>query len=135
FAWSFSSCPQYAANQKNYWKQIACALKKQNNLCQDPKAVLKSKECKKGPKKAHLSFSSSSLIESASGKEKVIHPGKKPSRPSNATAEVKQDAETSSKECVEDESVDQKKVAEEYCGESWGSLCAFFFSMVQDKKC
>ncbi|XP_078526654.1 fibroblast growth factor-binding protein 1-like [Lissotriton helveticus] len=122
FAGSPSSCPQYAANQKNYWKQIACALKKQKNLCQDPKAVLKSKECKKGPKEAHLSLSSSSLIEAASGKEKVIHPGEA-------------DAETSSKECVEDESVDQKKVAEEYCGESWGSLCAFFFSMVQDKKC
>lgn len=136
FAGSPSSCPQYAANQKNYWKQIARALKKQKTLCQDPKAVLKSKECKKGPKEAHLSLSSSSLVEAAPGKEKIIHPGKKPSRPSNATAEVKPDAGTSSKDCVEDEeSVDQKKVAEEYCGESWSSLCAFFFSMVQNKKC
>ncbi|KAJ1214268.1 hypothetical protein NDU88_001892 [Pleurodeles waltl] len=136
FAGTPSSCPQYAANQKNYWKQIARALKKQKNLCQDPKAVLKSKECKKGPKEAHLSLLSSSLAEAAPGEQKKNNSGKKSPHPSPTTAEVNPDAGTSSKECVEDvEGVDQKKVAEEYCGESWSSLCTFFFSMLQNKKC
>ncbi|XP_069488032.1 fibroblast growth factor-binding protein 1 [Ambystoma mexicanum] len=133
FAGNPSACPEYTANQKHYWKQISRALKKQKNICQDPKAMLKSKECKKAPKEAHLSI----LPEAGPAKEaKKGHHGKKHSPPESPTNESKPAAGEGGKECVEDvEAIDQRKVAEEYCGESWSSFCTFFFSMLQNKKC
>ncbi|MEE6462441.1 hypothetical protein FKM82_001596 [Ascaphus truei] len=125
-----SSCPKYAANQKSYWKQITRAVKKQKNICQDPKAVLKSKECKKGPQAAHLSYISSSLL---AAEEKGTNYGEV-SHSANPTA--KANLIEPNKECVEDvDTPDKKRVAQEYCGETWSSFCNFFFSMVQSKRC
>ncbi|XP_053314282.1 fibroblast growth factor-binding protein 1 [Spea bombifrons] len=126
FAGNPSSCPKYAENQKSYWKQIARALRKQKNICQDPKAVLKSKDCKKGPQEAHMRYIISSMIvpEDKGNSQRDVNPPK----PGTVT-EAK-------KECLEDEdTAEKKRIAEEYCGSSWSSLCNFFLSMVQSKSC
>lgn len=127
-----STCPQYAANQKSYWKQVSRSLKKQKQICQDPKSVLKSKVCRKGPQSAHLKLTHSSLVASVgSAKENTVHV----QTPAAASVTEKK-LEHSSQDCVEDvDYIDQKKVAEEYCPESLLSLCNFFITMVQDKKC
>ncbi|XP_013915473.1 PREDICTED: fibroblast growth factor-binding protein 1-like [Thamnophis sirtalis] len=114
FSGSPSTCPQYAEKQKVFWKEITRSLKKQKNLCKDPKTLLKSKVCKAGPPTAHLRL----LMDA------------KPETP------IPKQPEKESSDCVEDiDYVDQKKVAEEYCSETWQNLCYFIISMVQDKKC
>ncbi|KAM3938462.1 fibroblast growth factor-binding protein 1 [Leptodactylus fuscus] len=119
-----TACPKYAANQKNYWKQITRALKKQKNICQDQKAVLKSKECKKGPAEAHLTY--------------ILPTVPVPNRGHNVQEQpnpTKVDVAEENKDCVEDEDIlERRRLAKEYCGE-WSSFCSFFFSMVQDKTC
>ncbi|XP_018426664.1 PREDICTED: fibroblast growth factor-binding protein 1 [Nanorana parkeri] len=120
-----SACPTYAANEKSYWKQITRALRKQKNICQDQKAVLKSKECKKGPPEAHLSYIVSSVPTTRTKHHTQGQPKPTP----------KPDINTE-KDCVEDPDVlERQKMAKEYCGDSWHSLCSIFFSMVQSKSC
>ncbi|XP_066429354.1 fibroblast growth factor-binding protein 1 isoform X1 [Eleutherodactylus coqui] len=119
-----TGCPNYAANQKSYWKQITRALKKKN-ICQDQKAVLKSKECKNGPPEAHLRYLPSNVPVPNHGSK--IHEQPKPTTKVNITEP--------NKDCEKDTDVEREKLAKEYCGGSWSSLCSFFFSMVQDKSC
>ncbi|NXN10691.1 FGFP1 protein, partial [Indicator maculatus] len=129
------SCAQYAANQKSFWRQVSRSLKKQKQICQDPKSVLKSKVCKKGPQSAHLRLTHSSLLTSSGpAKGNTIHHAEEVIQtPALASAQV---LEHSPKDCVEDiDYIDQKKVAEQYCPESLLSLCNFFITMIQDKKC
>ncbi|NXT85499.1 FGFP1 protein, partial [Zapornia atra] len=127
-----STCPQYAANQKSYWKQISRSLKKQKQICQDPKTVLKSKVCRKGPRSAHLKLTSSSLLTSLGPvKGNMVHV----QTPAAASVTEKK-PEHNPQDCVEDvDYIDQKKVAQEYCPESLLSFCNFFITMVQDKRC
>lgn len=137
FSGNPSTCPQFAANQKPYWKQISRSLKKQKNICQDPKGILKSKVCKKGPQSAHLTLTSSSLVTlQDSINDKTTHQGKAITQTSaSATTPENQPGKISS-DCVEDiDYINQQKVAEEYCSETWISWCNFFISMIQDKKC
>lgn len=102
-----TACPDYASNVKQYWKQIARALKKQKVLCKDPKALVKAGMCRRAPKVAHFKLSDT--------------PSKHPdsSTPSPASS--------GGKSCTDY----QKQRAEEYCSTSWSSLCTLFFSMVQ----
>ncbi|XP_039182473.1 fibroblast growth factor-binding protein 1 [Crotalus tigris] len=114
FSGSPSTCPQYTENQKVFWKEITRSLKKQKNLCKDPKAVLKSKVCKIGPPTAHLRLVMDTKPEIPTPKQ----------------------PEKESSDCVEDiDYVDQRKVAEENCSEMWQNLCYFIISMIQNKKC
>lgn len=131
-----STCPHYAANQKSYWKQVSRSLKKQKQICQDPRSMLKSKICRKGPQSAHLKLTRSSLL-AAEGPAKE-HPAHHAAEDAQvpAASETGKQPEHSPPDCVEDvDYIDQKKVAEEYCPESLLSLCNFFITMVQDKKC
>ncbi|XP_025908194.1 fibroblast growth factor-binding protein 1 [Nothoprocta perdicaria] len=132
-----STCPQYAANQKSYWKQVSRSLKKQKQICQDPKSILKSKICRKGPQSAHLRLTSSSLLTSMDPvKEIATHHTKEGDKQTSTSAVTKKQPEKKLEDCVEDiDYIDQRKVAEEYCPESLLSLCNFFITMVQDKKC
>ncbi|XP_069832565.1 fibroblast growth factor-binding protein 1 [Dendropsophus ebraccatus] len=121
-----TTCPNYVANEKNYWKQITRALRKQKNICLDPKAVLKSKECKKGPAEAHLKY----LLPTVA----VLNPEHKEQEEPKPATNI--DTTEPTKECVEDPDVlEKRRLAKEYCGDSWGSLCTFFFSMVQGSSC
>ncbi|KFW12279.1 Fibroblast growth factor-binding protein 1, partial [Eurypyga helias] len=132
-----STCPQYAANQKSYWKQVSRSLKKQKQICQDPKSVLKSKVCRKGPRSAHLRLTHSSLLTSVGPAEgSTVHHAKEVAQTPAATSVTEKKPEHGPQDCVEDiDYIDQKKVAEEYCPESLLSFCNFFITMVQDKKC
>ncbi|XP_041131887.1 fibroblast growth factor-binding protein 1-like isoform X2 [Polyodon spathula] len=114
-----SACTQYASNSKSYWKQISRALKKQKNLCKDASSVLKADMCKKAPGDAHFTLSEHSL---STAKQNTP-----PTVPENAPAPA---VTPKGNNCTE--SIDQKKLAEEYCSGSWSSLCTFFISMVQD---
>ncbi|NXI44141.1 FGFP1 protein, partial [Galbula dea] len=132
-----STCAQYTANRKSYWKQVSRSLKKQKQICQDPKSVLKSKVCRKGPRSAHLKLTHSSLLTSAGpAKGNTIHHSKEVVQTPATASVAEKKLEDSPEDCVEDvDYIDQKKVAEEYCPESLISLCNFFITMVQDKKC
>ncbi|XP_068005325.1 fibroblast growth factor-binding protein 1 [Melanerpes formicivorus] len=132
-----STCAQYAANQRSFWKQVSRSLKKQKQLCQDPKSVLKSKVCKKGPQSAHLRLTHSSLLTSAGpAKGNTVHRAEEVVQTLAFASVTEKKLEHHPEDCVEDiDYVDQKKVAEEYCPESLLSLCNFFITMVQDKKC
>ncbi|NXX86533.1 FGFP1 protein, partial [Urocolius indicus] len=131
-----STCPQYTENQKSFWKQVSRSLKKQKQICQDHKSVLKSKVCRKGPRSAHLKLTQSSLLTSVSpAKGNTIDGGRQIVQSPTAVSVTEKKVE-SPQDCVEDvDYIDQRKVAEEYCPESLLSFCNFFITMVQDKKC
>lgn len=106
-----SVCPQYASNVKLYWKQIARALKKQKTLCQDSSALVKAGMCRRAARDAHF---------------RLHRPQRKaapPSTPRPAPGAVKS--------CQPQ----NQKLAEEYCNNSWSTVCTFFFTMVQDYDC
>ncbi|XP_036620976.1 fibroblast growth factor-binding protein 1 [Trichosurus vulpecula] len=131
YAGNPSSCPQFVGNEKAYWKQIGRALRKQKNLCADPKSVLKSRVCKKGAKEAHLKMVDSTIKRGKKDPQTPASTG----RPAALTIQSTGQQLTTQK-CVEDiEVINQRKMAEEYCGESWSSLCTFLLTMFQDKKC
>ncbi|NWI53381.1 FGFP1 protein, partial [Calyptomena viridis] len=132
-----SSCSQYAANQKSYWKQISRSLKKQKQICQEPQTVLKSKVCRKGPRSAHLRLTQSSLLPAVGpAKGNMMHHAQEVVQIPAATSVSEKNLEHSPQDCVEDiDYIDQKKVAEEYCPENLISFCNFFITMVQDKRC
>ncbi|XP_070613436.1 fibroblast growth factor-binding protein 1-like [Erythrolamprus reginae] len=114
FSGSPATCPRYAESQKIFWKEIIRSLKKQTNLCNNPKALLKSKVCKTGPLTAHFRLVMDAKTETPT-----------PQQPKKESSD-----------CVEDiDYVDQRKVAEEYCSDMWQNLCYFVISMIQDKKC
>ncbi|KAK2848831.1 hypothetical protein Q5P01_008665 [Channa striata] len=101
-------CPQYASNVKLYWKQIARALKKQKNLCQDSGELVRAGMCRGAARDAHFRLHNSQS-------ETYTSPP----------------APTPVKSCQHN----NKKLAEEYCNDSWSSFCTFFFTMVQDYDC
>ncbi|KAF3694187.1 Fibroblast growth factor-binding protein 1 [Channa argus] len=101
-------CPQYASNVKLYWKQIARALKRQKNLCQDSSKPVRAGMCRGAARDAHFRLRKSQ---------------RKPFTSSPAPTPVKS--------CQHN----NKKLAEEYCNDSWSSFCTLFFTMVQDYDC
>ncbi|XP_071398670.1 fibroblast growth factor-binding protein 1-like [Centroberyx affinis] len=100
-----AACPQYASNPRLYWKQIGRALKKQRKLCRDGGAAVRAGVCRKAPGDAHFRMAAP------------------PPSPNSRPATVKA--------CKPD----NKKLAEEYCSDSWSSFCTFFFVMVQNDDC
>uniref|UniRef100_A0A3B4ZJ36 Fibroblast growth factor binding protein 1b n=1 Tax=Stegastes partitus TaxID=144197 RepID=A0A3B4ZJ36_9TELE len=105
-------CPQYASNVKLYWKQIARALRKQKNLCQNNNALVKAGICKRAAADAHFRLR-------VSQKKKTAPPYIAPFAPKTV------------KSCQPG----NKKLAKEYCNDAWSSFCTFFFTMVQDYDC
>ncbi|KAM6999713.1 fibroblast growth factor-binding protein 1 [Tautogolabrus adspersus] len=104
-------CPQYASNAKLYWKQIARALKKQKNLCQDSAALVKAGMCRGADRGANFRLRDTQTNTDP------------PPSPQPAPGAVKS--------CQSE----NMKLAEEYCNRSWSSFCTFFFTMVQDNDC
>ena len=126
-----TTCAPYASNVKAYWKQIARALKKQKNICQDAAALVKAGMCKKAPKDAHFK-----LMISEPPTPTVVQP-EQPEQPEQTQQpEQPEDTRPTSadiKMCTD--KTDGKKLAEEYCSGSWVALCNFFFTMVQNEDC
>lgn len=134
-----------------YWKQMARALRKQKNLCGDFRGALKTKVCRKQFPESNLKLVNSTLIGDVKPrKESRERPQRERVKikgtPSVETGKAQEDAHTSpavsqatptkGPECVEDrDMVNQRKIALEFCGETWSSLCTFFLTMIQDRSC
>lgn len=138
-------------SEKAYWKQVARTLRKQKNICGDSKNILKAKVCKKNFPESNLKMAGSTVLEN-------IKPTKVESKPSStehpkikgasskephkakedsfSTPAVTKMVTTRDSECLDDPDVDmQRKMALEFCGESWSSLCTFFLNMFQATSC
>ncbi|XP_007948273.1 fibroblast growth factor-binding protein 1 [Orycteropus afer afer] len=151
FAGNPHSCPEFASKKRVYWRQIGRDLVRQTNICEDSKTVLKTKLCRKKFPEAHLKMVNSTLIKNKhspgkSGQSPVVTEAKKlttttPPKPTlvKATAPAgarQQNTGISGPECEQDPDLQyQRKLAEDYCGESWGTFCKFFLAMFQDKPC
>lgn len=105
-------CPGYRSNPKGFWKQVSRAFKKlQSKVCYDVRALVRTGMCKGAPRGAHFKLDIGSSVASAqSGEEKT------PSSPPEPSACAAQ----------------SRRKAEERCSSSWVSLCALFFSMVEN---
>lgn len=104
-------CKPYTTNVKLYWKQIARALRKQKDLCQDNNALVKAGMCRKAPREAHFRFRKTERKASPRLSLTPVPLAVKSCQRAN------------------------KKLAEEYCSHSWSSVCTFFFTMVKDYDC
>lgn len=106
-----SVCPQYSTKAELYWKQIARALRKHQSLCQESNRPIKAALCRSAARDAHF---------------RLIRVQKKTTPPPPTQPQL-QAVIT----CLDD----NMKRAEEYCSDSWSSVCLFFFTMVQDYDC
>lgn len=140
-----------ASNKKSvYWKQIGRSLRSQKVICGDSKSVLKTRVCRKKFPESNLKLTNSTLIRKKPSQESVelspreqsmvnevslMEPNKFKENTLSGPAESKT-MDSNDPECVEDpDMMNQKKVALDYCGESWGSFCKFFITMVQGDSC
>lgn len=105
-------CPGYQSNPKGFWKQVSRAFKRlQSNVCNDVRVLVRTGMCKGAPRAAHFKLAVGSSVASArSGGEDS--PSSTP-EPAACAAQ-------------------SRRKAEEHCNSSWASLCAFFFSMVEN---
>lgn len=111
-----SACPQFASDVRLYWKQVARALKKQQSLCRDRRAIIKAGMCRRAVRDAHF------RLRGGRGKTAAaVTTQSTMAQPDLAGVTL-----CSSK---------NKKRAEEFCNESWSSFCIFFFTMVQSDDC
>ncbi|KAM4750303.1 fibroblast growth factor-binding protein 1 [Anableps anableps] len=106
-------CPGYNSDPNAFWKQVARAFKKlQNKVCVDGRALVKAGMCKRAPRDVHLRLDQNSVKRSTTA----------PTAPPphvHATTTA----------CA------KRRTAEEYCGSSWASVCAFFMTMLQSNSC
>lgn len=140
FAGDPTGCLKYDKDQ-TYWKQVARTLRKQKNICENSKSVLKTRVCRK-------KFPESNLKVVNPRKEKAEVSPREHNKVQEAVSmepnKVKVDITTSpaatvavkDSECLEDPDVlTQRKTALEFCGESWSSFCTFFLNMLQATSC
>ncbi|XP_055986310.1 fibroblast growth factor-binding protein 1 [Sorex fumeus] len=127
-------------HRKTYWKQIRRNLRSQKAICEDDQSALEAQVCRKNFPASSLKLVNSTLIRNKPSRQehRASSPRKQTtvneSTPSKA-AETQPGA-TKDPQCMEDpDLVTQRKVALEYCGEAWSSLCHFFIAMFQGSSC
>lgn len=114
-----ATCTKYGSNPEGYWKQIARSLKKQKKLCADFRALIRAGMCKRAPLDAHFK-----LIETSQAKTPKTE--KTPITTNTTLPDNK-------RQCKE--RIEHSEIAKEKCGDSWGSLCEFLFTMIQSGDC
>uniref|UniRef100_A0A8C8Y6M9 Fibroblast growth factor binding protein 1 n=1 Tax=Panthera leo TaxID=9689 RepID=A0A8C8Y6M9_PANLE len=120
------------SNKKNvYWKQIGRNLRSQKVLCGDAKTILKTRVCRKKFPESNLKLVNSTLIWNKKPSQELMEPS---SREQSKASETQTTA-TKDPKCAEDPDLIKQKMALDYCGESWSSICKFFITMIQDNTC
>ncbi|XP_030594588.1 fibroblast growth factor-binding protein 1 [Archocentrus centrarchus] len=120
-------CPGYRSDPKNFWKQVARALKRlQGKMCKDERALVRTGMCKLAPRSAHFKLDISSSVASAQAGD----PETPPAPPSTPSPRPTPSATTA---CTR-RRADHSKTAEEFCSSSWASVCSFFLSMMQSEE-
>uniref|UniRef100_A0A8C8A5H0 Fibroblast growth factor-binding protein 1 n=1 Tax=Oryzias sinensis TaxID=183150 RepID=A0A8C8A5H0_9TELE len=118
------SCLGYQSDPKGFWKQVGRALKRlKGKLCEDERALVKAGMCKSEPRDAHFKLDTRGSPTAAQPREAdnfTAPPGLRITSV-GPTACAKR--------------ADHSKTAEEYCGSSWGSFCAFLFSILLSEDC
>lgn len=116
-------CPGFLPDPRAFWKQVGRALKKlQGKVCTDDKALVKAAMCKRAHRDAHFKLViESSVVSAQSGGDET--PAFTPTSNSLSSS-------PGPTACPGHE--ERRRAAEEYCSSSWASVCAFFFSMVQN---
>ncbi|XP_006884598.1 PREDICTED: fibroblast growth factor-binding protein 1 [Elephantulus edwardii] len=128
-------CMEFVTQSKAYWKQMGRTLARQANVCAEPKTVLKTKLCGKKVPAAHLRMLNSTLVsgDRSTTRKPTVVLETQGTIPAETQMPPKGDSDP---KCDQDADLQyQGKLVEEYCGESWGSICRFFLSMLQDTSC
>lgn len=102
-------CLHFTSNQELYWKQISRALKKHKKPCEDSNTLVKAAMCRRSPREAHF----------------ILH----------HVGAMKKDFPASAATAVSSCKSENKKLAEEFCIQSWSSFCTFLFTMIKDSDC
>lgn len=120
-----------------YWKQIGRNLRSQKVICGDAKSVLKTRVCRKKFPESNLKLVNSTLIRIKKPSQKLMEPSPMDTVEvtTSSNPEKTQTISTKGPQCEDEDLENQRKAAQEYCGEVWGSLCRFFLSMVQGSSC
>ncbi|KAF0870936.1 fibroblast growth factor-binding protein 1 isoform X1 [Crocuta crocuta] len=147
------------SNKNVYWKQIVRNLRSQKVLCGDAKTILKTRVCRKKFPESNLKLVNSTLVWNKKPSQELMEPSSKEQSKfseaslvelnkarelsikeqimtkENIPSEETQTIVTSDPKCAEDPDLIKQKVALDFCGESWSSVCRFFITMVQDDSC
>ncbi|XP_056112929.1 fibroblast growth factor-binding protein 1 [Rhinichthys klamathensis goyatoka] len=116
-----ATCTEYGSNPEGYWKQIVRSIKKQKKLCADFRALIRAGMCKRAPLDAHFK-----LTGTSQAKPHKTGNGKTPITTNTTLPDNK-------RQCTE--RIDHSEIAKEKCGDSWGNLCNFLFTMIQSGDC
>ncbi|XP_077606706.1 fibroblast growth factor-binding protein 1 isoform X2 [Crocuta crocuta] len=123
------------SNKNVYWKQIVRNLRSQKVLCGDAKTILKTRVCRKKFPESNLKLVNSTLVWNKKPSQEELSIKEQIMTKENIPSEETQTIVTSDPKCAEDPDLIKQKVALDFCGESWSSVCRFFITMVQDDSC
>ncbi|XP_076004052.1 fibroblast growth factor-binding protein 1-like [Genypterus blacodes] len=132
------SCPAFRSHPRDFWKQVSRAIKRlEGKLCTDDRVLVRTAVCKRAPRDSHFKLDmETSVVAAQSGEPNATRSQPRirnttvPSPAGNWRTPVNASTAAGEEECV-----DHRKTAEEYCRSSWTSVCTFFLSMLQSGDC
>ncbi|KAM9449761.1 fibroblast growth factor-binding protein 1 [Clarias gariepinus] len=111
-------CSAFRSKPGTFWKQISRALKQnKRHLCAEHHLTLRARACERAPADAHFRF---------------LRPHKEITLTTTALRTGPSE-DTPTTGCTR--RADHRGLAQEKCGDAWGSFCNFLFSMVQSGDC
>ncbi|KAG7270659.1 hypothetical protein CRUP_032178 [Coryphaenoides rupestris] len=145
-----ASCRGYRANERNFWKQTARALKKLPGgaLCADGRVLVKAGMCKRAPVEAHFKLGSyppdttTTTTRKNRARDTTTTTTTRKNRARDTTTTTRENHARHTSTTAEPrpvdgnncsgERVDKHKLAEQHCSSAWSSVCVFFFSMLDN---
>lgn len=138
-----ASCGGYRANERDFWKQTARALKKLPGgaLCADDRVLVKTGMCKRAPIEAHFKLVSNPPRALTTPRARAFTTStatttEKRARDITSTTRENRarDTSTTAEPRPIDGCVDKQKLAEQHCSSAWSSLCVFFFKILDNSE-